>query len=225
RRSRGRTLYVLDEPTTGLHTHDIRNLLDVLNRLVDQGNTVIVIEHNLDVIKTADYIIDLGPEGGDRGGRVVAQGTPEEVALNPNSYTGQFLRPILEKAGTLPPARKGHAKALSASEAPAAQVAEGSRAVVPYRYEPRDGRPGAGRRRGTGPAGGEAGPPSEPAGRLPDEERRRRGDLRRQGGLPARARPLLLPALPARAGAGERQSGGDGGPNRRLRVHRHRHGS
>ncbi|MBO2518151.1 MAG: excinuclease ABC subunit UvrA [Firmicutes bacterium] len=131
RRSRGRTLYVLDEPTTGLHTHDIRNLLDVLNRLVDQGNTVIVIEHNLDVIKTADYIIDLGPEGGDRGGRVVAQGTPEEVALNPNSYTGQFLRPILEKAGTLPPARKGHAKALSASEAPAAQVAEGSRAVVP----------------------------------------------------------------------------------------------
>ena len=97
RRSNGRTLYILDEPTTGLHFEDIRKLLQVLARLVDAGDTVLVIEHNLDVIKTADYIIDLGPEGGDRGGTVIATGTPEEVAENPNSYTGQFLKPLLEK--------------------------------------------------------------------------------------------------------------------------------
>ncbi len=90
--STGRTLYILDEPTTGLHFEDIKMLLDVLNRLVDKGNTVVVIEHHMDVIKTADYIIDLGPEGGDEGGTVVATGTPEEVAQNPRSYTGQFLR-------------------------------------------------------------------------------------------------------------------------------------
>ncbi|MDD4518641.1 MAG: excinuclease ABC subunit UvrA, partial [Limnochordia bacterium] len=95
RRSQGRTLYVLDEPTTGLHAADIKKLLLVLHRLVEGGNTVIVIEHNLDVIKTADYIIDLGPEGGDGGGRVVAQGTPEEVAFHRDSYTGQFLYPVL----------------------------------------------------------------------------------------------------------------------------------
>ena len=88
----GHTLYVLDEPTTGLHFADIHNLLDVLNRLVDKGNTVVVIEHNLDVIKMADYIIDLGPEGGDAGGRIVATGAPEEVMQNPNSYTGQYLK-------------------------------------------------------------------------------------------------------------------------------------
>ena len=97
RRSNGRTLYILDEPTTGLHFEDIRKLLQVLARLVDAGDTVLVIEHNLDVIKTADYIIDLGPEGGDRGGTVIATGTPEEVAENQNSYTGQFLKPLLEK--------------------------------------------------------------------------------------------------------------------------------
>jgi len=96
KRSTGRTLYVLDEPTTGLHFDDIAKLLGVLNRLVDQGNTVVVIEHNLDVIKVADWIIDLGPEGGSRGGLVVAEGTPEDVAANPDSYTGQFLRPVLE---------------------------------------------------------------------------------------------------------------------------------
>ncbi|MDZ7374088.1 MAG: excinuclease ABC subunit UvrA [candidate division KSB1 bacterium] len=90
--STGRTLYILDEPTTGLHFEDIRMLLDVLNRLVERGNTVIVIEHHMDVIKTADYIIDLGPEGGEQGGYVVAVGTPEEVAQNPRSYTGHFLR-------------------------------------------------------------------------------------------------------------------------------------
>jgi excinuclease ABC subunit A len=96
RRSTGRTVYILDEPTTGLHFDDIKKLLAVLNRLVDQGNTVIVIEHNLDVIKTSDWIIDLGPEGGDRGGRVVAQGTPEEVAAVSGSHTGAFLKCHLE---------------------------------------------------------------------------------------------------------------------------------
>ncbi len=95
RKATGRTLYILDEPTTGLHFADIEKLLNVLNRLVDAGNTVIVIEHNLDVIKCADWIIDLGPEGGDRGGWVIAEGTPEEVAMVPHSYTGQFLRKIL----------------------------------------------------------------------------------------------------------------------------------
>ncbi|MGE5550942.1 MAG: excinuclease ABC subunit UvrA [Bacteroidota bacterium] len=98
RRSTGRTLYILDEPTTGLHFADTQRLLEVLQRLVDNGDTVLVIEHNLDVIKSADYLIDLGPEGGDRGGRVIATGTPEEVAANPASYTGQFLREILPRA-------------------------------------------------------------------------------------------------------------------------------
>ena len=95
RRSTGRTLYILDEPTTGLHFHDINRLLDVLNRLTDAGNTVIIIEHNLDVIKTADRVIDLGPEGGSGGGAIVAVGTPEEVAATPGSHTGQYLRPLL----------------------------------------------------------------------------------------------------------------------------------
>ncbi len=95
KRSTGRTVYVLDEPTTGLHFEDIRKLLTVLGKLVDQGNTVLVIEHNLDVIKTADWLVDMGPEGGSRGGTVVAEGTPEEVATNPDSYTGQFLEPLL----------------------------------------------------------------------------------------------------------------------------------
>ncbi len=95
RRATGRTLYILDEPTTGLHTADVQQLIDVLQRLVDGGNTVLVIEHNLDVIKTADYIVDLGPEGGDRGGTLVACGTPEEIAAVDASYTGQYLRPLL----------------------------------------------------------------------------------------------------------------------------------
>ena len=95
RRATGRTLYILDEPTTGLHPHDIVHLLDVLNRLVDEGNTVVVIEHNLDVIKTADWIIDLGPEGGDQGGEIVACGTPEQVAAHPTSHTGRFLAKVL----------------------------------------------------------------------------------------------------------------------------------
>lgn len=97
KRSTGRTIYILDEPTTGLHTADVKNLISMLNRLADAGNTVVVIEHNLDMIKTADYVIDLGPEGGDRGGTVVAVGTPEEVAKCEKSYTGQYLKKILSK--------------------------------------------------------------------------------------------------------------------------------
>ena len=97
RRSTGNTLYILDEPTTGLHTHDIRCLLDVLNTIVSNGNSVVVIEHNLDVIKCADYIIDLGPEGGDNGGNIVCQGTPEEVSMCEQSYTGKYLKKILER--------------------------------------------------------------------------------------------------------------------------------
>ena len=95
RRSTGQTLYILDEPTTGLHFEDVRKLLEVLQALVEQGNSVIVIEHNLDVIKTADYILDLGPEGGVKGGEIVASGTPEQVAKNPRSFTGQYLAPML----------------------------------------------------------------------------------------------------------------------------------
>jgi excinuclease ABC subunit A len=95
RRATGRTLYILDEPTTGLHFADTQKLLDMLNQLVDAGNTVVVIEHNLDVIKTADWIIDLGPEGGDRGGQIVIQGAPEDVARARESYTGQFLKKML----------------------------------------------------------------------------------------------------------------------------------
>jgi excinuclease ABC subunit A len=106
KRSTGRTVYVLDEPTTGLHFEDIRKLLLVLGRLVDQGNTVLVIEHNLDVIKTADWLVDMGPEGGNRGGLVVAEGTPEEVAANRDSYTGQFLRPLLEASPAKQPPKK-----------------------------------------------------------------------------------------------------------------------
>jgi excinuclease ABC subunit A len=97
KRSTGSTFYILDEPTTGLHTDDVRRLIDVLQRLADAGNTVLVIEHNLDVIKCADYLIDLGPEGGDQGGEIVCTGTPEEVAQCPGSYTGQYLGPILRR--------------------------------------------------------------------------------------------------------------------------------
>ena len=100
KRSTGRTLYILDEPTTGLHFEDVRKLLEVLHELVEQGNTVIVIEHNLDVVKTADWIIDIGPEGGDGGGQVVAEGTPEAVADISSSYTGRYLKPMLEPRRT-----------------------------------------------------------------------------------------------------------------------------
>ena len=95
KRDTGQTLYILDEPTTGLHFHDIAQLLEVLHRLRDQGNTIVVIEHNLDVVKTADWVIDLGPEGGSGGGQIVATGTPEQVIKIKKSHTGQFLRPLL----------------------------------------------------------------------------------------------------------------------------------
>ncbi len=96
RRSTGKTMYILDEPTTGLHTADVHKLIEILQKLVDAGNTVVVIEHNLDVIKTADTIIDLGPRGGDRGGEIIAIGTPENVAANENSLTGQYLKKVLD---------------------------------------------------------------------------------------------------------------------------------
>ncbi len=96
KRATGKTLYILDEPTTGLHSYDVSKLIDILYKLRDNGNSIVVIEHNLDVIKIADYIIDLGPEGGDGGGRVIAQGSPEEVAEVDGSYTGQFLKRILK---------------------------------------------------------------------------------------------------------------------------------
>jgi excinuclease ABC subunit A len=106
KRDTGRTLYILDEPTTGLHFQDIEMLLKVLARLRDHGNTIVVIEHNLDVIKTADWIVDLGPEGGEGGGRLVAEGTPEAVAQQAGSHTGRYLRPLLEThARRSPPAR------------------------------------------------------------------------------------------------------------------------
>jgi excinuclease ABC subunit A len=95
KKSTGRTMYILDEPTTGLHVADVHRLIDILQRLVDAGNSVVVIEHNLDVIKTADHIVDLGPEGGGKGGYVIAEGTPESVAANDKSYTGHFLKKIL----------------------------------------------------------------------------------------------------------------------------------
>ena len=109
RRATGRTLYILDEPTTGLHFEDVRKLLDVLHALVNTGNTVVVIEHNLEVIKTADWVLDLGPEGGEGGGRIVASGTPEEIAANPESHTGRFLQPILARHApvVVPKARRG----------------------------------------------------------------------------------------------------------------------
>ena len=96
RRSTGKTIYILDEPTTGLHFADVHKLVDILKRLAEGGNTVVVIEHNLDVIKTADYIIDMGPEGGDRGGTVIARGTPEEIAKAAESYTGQYVAKYLK---------------------------------------------------------------------------------------------------------------------------------
>ena len=97
RKCTGRTIYILDEPTTGLHFADVHKLVEILHRLTEGGNTVVVIEHNLDVIKTADHIIDIGPEGGDGGGQVIARGTPEEVVENPLSYTGQYIKKMLEK--------------------------------------------------------------------------------------------------------------------------------
>jgi excinuclease ABC subunit A len=106
KRATGRTLYILDEPTTGLHFEDVRKLLEVLQELVEQGNTVVVIEHNLEVIKTADWLIDLGPEGGDGGGKLVGQGTPEKICTLANSHTGSYLAPILKTSGEEKKAKK-----------------------------------------------------------------------------------------------------------------------
>jgi excinuclease ABC subunit A len=102
KRATGRTLYLLDEPTTGLHFHDVEQLLHVLHRLRDEGNTVVVIEHNLDVIKTADWVIDLGPEGGEGGGAIVAAGAPEDIAATAASWTGRYLAPVLEREAQTP---------------------------------------------------------------------------------------------------------------------------
>jgi excinuclease ABC subunit A len=102
RRATGKTLYILDEPTTGLHFEDVRKLLEVLHRLADQGNTVVVIEHNLDVIKTADWVIDLGPGGGVNGGKIIAEGPPEVITQTKLSATGQYLKPMLERASVKP---------------------------------------------------------------------------------------------------------------------------
>jgi excinuclease ABC subunit A len=111
KRATGRTLYILDEPTTGLHFADIERLLGILNRLADTGNTVLVIEHNLDVVKTADWILDLGPEGGEKGGTLVCEGTPEDVAAVAESYTGQYLKPLLARAKEPPRPARGRAAA------------------------------------------------------------------------------------------------------------------
>jgi excinuclease ABC subunit A len=131
KRSMGRTIYILDEPTTGLHFEDIRKLLGVLSRLVDQGNTVIVIEHNLDVIKTADWLIDMGPEGGSGGGTVVAQGPPETIAGVSGSHTGAFLREILTPPKPAAARPKRVAKAATAT--PAKRAAKSAATARPAR--------------------------------------------------------------------------------------------
>jgi excinuclease ABC subunit A len=138
KRSTGRTIYVLDEPTTGLHFEDIRKLLDVLQGLVDKGNTVIVIEHNLDVIKSADWIVDMGPEGGSGGGKVVAEGTPEQVAGHPTSHTGRFLAPVLAGRSVLSPGRGGRRRA-AATRARAPERLDGDEVVAGLDGGERDG--------------------------------------------------------------------------------------
>ena len=130
RRATGRTIYLLDEPTTGLHFHDVKKLLEVLHELVDTGNTVVVIEHNLEVIKTADWIIDLGPEGGDGGGEIVAAGTPEDVAEEERSYTGQYLRALLKRSGRAPARNKAAPKKKAAAKKTAAPKSKAKKAAA-----------------------------------------------------------------------------------------------
>ena len=120
KRATGRTLYILDEPTTGLHFHDIEQLLHVLHRLRDDGNTIVVIEHNLDVIKTADWVIDLGPEGGEGGGQIIATGTPEDIAANAASWTGRYLAPLVRRESLQ------HAAELESVAAPRAAARAGA---------------------------------------------------------------------------------------------------
>jgi excinuclease ABC subunit A len=129
KRSTGRTVYVLDEPTTGLHFEDVRKLLIVLHSLVEKGNTVIVIEHNLDVIKTADWIIDMGPEGGSGGGKVVVTGTPEQVANHATSHTARFLKPMLGSVSMKSAQPKQAVKKTSAKKAAAKKPAAGNSAT------------------------------------------------------------------------------------------------
>jgi excinuclease ABC subunit A len=130
RRATGKTLYILDEPTTGLHFEDVRKLLEVLHRLAGQGNTVVVIEHNLDVIKTADWVIDLGPGGGVNGGKIIAEGPPEVIADVAISATGQYLRPILERASVKPKIVETKPKRVSRSRRAAASDNEDELGLV-----------------------------------------------------------------------------------------------
>jgi excinuclease ABC subunit A len=145
KRSTGRTVYVLDEPTTGLHFEDIRKLLLVLGRLVDQGNTVLVIEHNLDVIKTADWIVDMGPEGGSRGGMVVAEGAPEDVAAHPDSYTGQFLAPLLQGRSAAVAGQNGGGRRAGRTAAATSEKKSTSRAAATKKTAGRTKKAAAGR--------------------------------------------------------------------------------
>jgi excinuclease ABC subunit A len=190
KRSTGRTVYVLDEPTTGLHFEDIRKLLKVLDGLVDKGNTVIVIEHNLDVIKTADWIIDMGPEGGHKGGMVVAVGTPEELAETPDSYTGQWLRRVLGLTGD---ADHGATKATSrAATANGTGKPNGSRTRAARNGE----APTKAARNGEAPTkaarNGEAPAKSAPTGEAPVK-------AARNGEAPAKAARNGVKAGPAKA--------------------------
>ena len=150
KRSTGRTVYVLDEPTTGLHFEDIRKLLGVLQGLVDKGNTVLVIEHNLDVIKSADWLVDLGPEGGSGGGRVIAEGTPEHVATLEHSHTGRFLAPVLAKTARTTTRATGAARKSPAAKPrprPRPQRQRRQRGPRRRRRRPRPGRPQPNQRR------------------------------------------------------------------------------
>ena len=223
KRSTGRTVYVLDEPTTGLHFEDIRKLLLVLGRLVDQGNTVLVIEHNLDVIKTADWLIDMGPEGGNRGGYVVAEGTPEEVAAHPDSYTGHFLAPLLEGKEAKQPPRRGVRKK-------AAPVRCRGRRRPRRRHERRPRPPRRARRsRDDEPRGPRAGP-GDPTDDAAWCGRRRRGAAAagrvrrrwRRRVRRARCRVLRL-GVGLRLGRQQREGRHDRGCGRRPGRRRHDH--
>ena len=229
KRSTGRTIYVLDEPTTGLHFEDIRKLLEVLQGLVDKGNTVIVIEHNLDVIKSADWIVDLGPEGGNGGGRVIAEGTPEEVAAVAESHTGRFLGPVLERSARTP------------GRATGAEVTRGSgsgegRLRAGRERHPRRRRPRRRRRSGRAPrwrrrARRRRRPPGSPRVGWPHRRRRRRPrrrpprrrrrrrrrrGRRRPGSHPGPPSPTWPARVQARAGPVPRAVQASAGPGQRA---------